>query len=225
MNKKIILITGASKGIGKALAEIMIKENFFVIGTSRDGEIKNIKNTNFYPLALDLSSTESIENAHKEIFSKFKKIDILINNAGVGPDLGFLTPEKKSFDVTFGVNVTGTVFFTEPLIKRIPKKGIVLNISSKLGSIDACESEDSVAYRMSKSALNMYTTILKNRLKGEIKVASIHPGWVKTAIRESNLENARLTPKEAAENVFNFLINNFENGIFWDSETATELLW
>ena len=116
---KIALITGASKGIGKALSEKMLNENFFVIGTSRSGEIKNFEHKNFYPLKLDLSNTESIENAHREIFGNFKHIDFLINNAGIGPDLDTLIPEKESFNLTFDVNVTGTVFFTEPLIELI----------------------------------------------------------------------------------------------------------
>jgi len=223
--KKVVLITGASKGIGKALTEKMLYENFFVIGTSRIGIIKGFENKSFYSLKLDLSNASSIENAQKEIFDKFKQIDILINNAGIGPDLDTYIPEKKSFNLTFDVNVTGTVFFTEPLIELISENGIILNISSKMGSLDVCELTDSVAYRMSKSALNMYTKILKNRLKDKIKVASIHPGWVKTTIIESNLKNGRLTPKESAENIFEFLTTDFESGTFWNSENGTELLW
>lgn len=222
---KVALITGASKGIGKALSEKMLNENYFVIGTSRNNEIKNFEHKNFYSLKLDLSSTTSIENAHKEVFSKFKHIDILVNNAGIGPDLDTYIPEKKSFNLTFDVNVTGTVFFTEPLIELISENGIILNISSKMGSLDVCELTDSVAYRMSKSALNMYTKILKNRLKDKIKVASIHPGWVKTTIIESNLVNGRLTPEKSADNIFDFLTNEFESGTFWDSENETKLLW
>ena len=94
-----------------------------------------------------------------------------------------------------------------------------------MGSLDVCELTDSVAYRMSKSALNMYTKILSNRLKGEIKVASIHPGWVKTTIVESNMKNGRLTPEESANNIYNFIKSNFNNGTYWNSENETELLW
>ena len=94
-----------------------------------------------------------------------------------------------------------------------------------MGSLDVCELADSVAYRMSKSALNMYTKILKNRLRDKIKVASIHPGWVKTTIIESNLKNGRLTPEQSAGNIFEFLTNGFESGTFWNSENGTELLW
>jgi NAD(P)-dependent dehydrogenase (short-subunit alcohol dehydrogenase family) len=223
--KKIVLITGASKGIGKALTEKMLNTNFFVIGTSRDGHITAFENKDFYSLKLDLSNPESIENAHKEIFNKFNHIDILINNAGIGPDLGTQIPERKSFNQTFEVNVHGTVFFTEPLIKLISENGIILNVSSKMGSLDVCESTDSVAYRMSKSALNMYTKILTNRLKDKIKVAAIHPGWVKTTIIESNLKNGRLTPEQSADTIFDFLTNEFDSGVFWNSENGTELVW
>lgn len=223
--KKVVLITGASKGIGKALTDKMLNENFFIIGTSRNGIIKDFENKDFYSLKLDLSNTSSIENAHKEIFDKFKHIDILINNAGIGPDLDTYIPQKKSFNLTFDVNVTGTVFFTEPLIELIGENGIILNVSSKMGSLDVCELTDSVAYRMSKSALNMYTKILTNRLKDKIRVASIHPGWVKTTIIKSNLKNGRLTPEQSADNIFEFLTNEFDSGTFWNSENGTDLLW
>ena len=223
--KKIVLITGASKGIGKALTEKMLNNDFFVIGTSRSGNIAAFENKDFYSLKLDLSNPESIENAHKEIFNKFNNIDILINNAGIGPDLGTQIPERKSFNLTFDVNVHGTVFFTEPLIELISENGIILNVSSKMGSLNVCELTDSVAYRMSKSALNMYTKILTNRLKDKIKVAAIHPGWVKTTIIESNLINGKLTPEQSADNLFEFLTNEFDSGVFWNSENGTELLW
>jgi len=223
--KKTVLITGASKGIGKALTEKMLNKNFFVIGTSRNGKITEFEHQDFYSLKLDLSNPSSIENAHKEIFENFKHIDFLINNAGIGPDLDTYIPETESFNLTFDVNVTGTVFFTEPLIELISENGIILNVSSKMGSLDICELTDSVAYRMSKSALNMYTKILSNRLKNIIRVASIHPGWVKTTIIESNLKNGRLTPEQSADNIFEFLTSKFDSGTFWNSENGTELLW
>ena len=71
---------------------------------------------------------------------------------------------------------------------------------------------------------NMYTKILQNRLQNKIKVASIHPGWVKTTIA-SPLKNGNLTPEQSANNIFEFLINDFESGTFWNSENETELLW
>lgn len=222
--KKTVLITGASKGIGKALATKMLSENYKVIGTSRNGQI-DIDDSNFYSVALNLADKESIAAAHIEITNRFKTIDILINNAGIGPDLYTQIPELDSFNETFDVNVTGTVFFTEPLIEKISHNGILLNVSSKMGSLDVCKLTDSVAYRMSKSALNMYTKILANRLQDKVRVAAIHPGWVKTTIIESNLINGRLIPEQSADNMYTFLNSEFKQGTFWDAETGRELPW
>ncbi len=223
--KKTALITGASMGIGKALSEKLLSENYTVIGTCRSGLIPEITHANFHAFPLDLSNEASIESAYKEISSKFPQIDLLINNAGIGPDLGLDNPEKKSYKSTFEVNVSGTVFFTESLIKLIPKNGIILIISSKMGSINECVSSSSVAYRMSKTALNMYTKILTNKLEGNISVAAIHPGWVKTTIMDSNMELATLTPEQSAEGIYKFLISNFETGTFWDVEYEKKLEW
>jgi len=221
---KTALITGASKGIGKALAEKILNEGFFVIGTSRSGKIK-IDHKNFFALKLDVSEASSIEEAHKEVFDNFKQIDVLINNAGIGPDLALDRPEIDSFDKTFDVNVKGVVFFTEPLLPLLNKGGMVINISSKMGSLAVCENYNAVAYRMSKSALNMYTKTLANRLKETIKVACLHPGWVQTTIIESNLVNATLTPEESAKRIYQFMNSPFDTGVYWDCEDGRELPW
>jgi NAD(P)-dependent dehydrogenase (short-subunit alcohol dehydrogenase family) len=78
---------------------------------------------------------------------------------------------------------------------------------------------------MSKSALNMYTKILSNRLKEEKKVISIHPGWVKTTIAGPEM-NGRLTTDESAQRIMNFINNSdYENVLFWDAETNEPLPW
>ena len=123
------------------------------------------------------------------------------------------------------MNVNGTVFLTESLIPIIENEGKIVILSSKMGSIASTEAFDSVAYRMSKSALNMYTKILSNRLMGKIQVAAIDPGWVKTEIRASNLENAPLTPEESAENIYGFIRGNFKSGTFWDTNNDKPHSW
>lgn len=94
-----------------------------------------------------------------------------------------------------------------------------------MGSLKACNRIVSVAYRMSKSALNMYTKILSNRLKDRVIVASIHPGWVKTTIAKDNIINGRLTTEQSAESILNFINKGVSNGGFWDIETETNLPW
>lgn len=81
LKNKIVLITGANSGIGNALAEKLIAENYFVIGTSRNGKIENIKSENLFIVELDLTNQKSIENANSIIRTKFNGIDILVNNA------------------------------------------------------------------------------------------------------------------------------------------------
>lgn len=222
---KTVLITGASKGIGFALANKFLENGFKVIGTSRSGKINEIVSDNFEALELDLSKSESIELLSKELILKRIKIDVLVNNAGIGPDLDFNNPEEVTFKKTFDVNVIGTTFLTESLIEIINKEGKIINISSKMGSIKVCERIDSVAYRMSKTALNMYTKIISNRLSGKIKVASVHPGWVRTTIAKNNITQGRLSSEESANGIYDFVISDFRTGMFWDIEDQIECDW
>jgi NAD(P)-dependent dehydrogenase (short-subunit alcohol dehydrogenase family) len=220
---KIILITGTSQGIGHALTRLLLINGYSVIGTNTTG-IDNINENNYKSFALDLSNLESIDAFEKKLRIENIKIDILINNAGIGPDLDFELPEAISFQKTFDVNVTGTTFFTEQMLQHLNVGGKIINISSKMGSIDVCEKNDSVAYRMSKAALNMYTKILSNRLEGKQFVASVHPGWVRTNISKSNI-NGRLSPEESAQKIFEFISSGFKTGTFWNVETEAECTW
>lgn len=222
---KTVLITGASKGIGFALANKFLENEYKVIGTSRSGKIEGIENDNFQILQLDLSEFENVEFFTKQLKLKGAKIDILINNAGIGPDLDLTYPEEITFKQTFDVNVTGTTFLTESLIEIINEDGKIINVSSKMGSIELCERIDSVAYRMSKTALNMYTKIISNRLSGKIKAATIHPGWVRTTIAKNNIAQGRLSPEESANGIYDFVISDFRTGMFWDVESQTECDW
>ena len=222
---KTVIITGASRGIGFALSQQFLSSGYKVIGTSRTGEVSNLTHPNFEALKLDLSDEKTINVFVKLFEQKNIEIDILINNAGVGPDLDNLNPEKESFQLTFDVNITGTVFLTELLCQYIKVGGKIINISSVMGSIGLCERIDSVAYRMSKAALNMYTKILSNRLFNKQDIASVHPGWVRTTIAEDNIVNGRLSPKESAIKIFDFVTSNFETGTFWDIEAESKTEW
>jgi len=221
---KRVLITGASRGIGFALTKLFLERGYKVIGACRNGKIDNLSHPNLDVIELDLSNSTSIRYV-ATVVKKESKIDILINNAGIGPDLDLDLPTEETFKPTFDVNVTGTVLFTESLIEKINQGGSIVNISSEMGSIENCKRIDSVAYRMSKSALNMYTKILSNRLKASLRVISIHPGWVRTTIAESNIDNGRLSPEESAIKLFDYIISDFETGTFWDVESDSKLDW
>ena len=207
------------------MTQQFLNNGYFVIGTSRTGEIENLSHANFTALKLDLSKEETIFTFDEILINKNIKIDFLINNEGIGPVLDTIKPQIESFKQTFDVNVTGTVFFTELLCKYINVGGKIINISSKMGSIELCNRIDSIAYRMSKTALNMYTKILTNRLLGKQTIATIHPGWVRTTIAKDNIVNGRLSTDESAFKIFNFITSNFETGIFWDIEGERKTEW
>ncbi|MHC0443040.1 SDR family NAD(P)-dependent oxidoreductase [Flavobacterium sp. 3-210] len=223
--KKTVLITGASRGIGFALAKCFLNNNYNVIGTSTTGKIENFKHTDFKILKLELSDEKSINDVALFLKENNIKINILINNTGIGPDLDTLKPDIESFKKTFDVNVTGTVFFTELLQPYIHLDGKIINMSSKMGSIESCTLTDSVAYRMSKTALNMYTKILSNRLINKQSVAAVHPGWVQTNISPNSSINGRLLADDSGSRIFNFILSDFETGIFWNIETESEIDW
>jgi NAD(P)-dependent dehydrogenase (short-subunit alcohol dehydrogenase family) len=219
---KRVLITGANDGIGNALAKVLTDNNYFVMGTSRNGIIQNI-DKNIFVLELDVTDSNSIEKANKVIREKFDTIDILINNAGIAPDLGTTIPQLNSFKSTFDTNVTGLVMFTESIIDLINKNGKIFNISSVMGTMNQINKVDSPAYRMSKSAVNMYTKMLSERLLDKkINVNSIHPGWVKTKL---STIDAPLTPEFSANGIFKLLEKDLPSGTFWNAETQEEMVW
>lgn len=223
MPHNTVLITGASQGIGYALAKVFLTKGFQVLGTSRSGSI-DLVHPDFEAMALDLTKMESIKAFELAIANKAMQFDILINNAGIGPDLGYGFPEETSFDKTFDVNVKGQVFFTEAMIKHLKIGGKLINVSSKMGSIEQCVGTDSVAYRMSKTAFNMYTKILTNRYQGQYQIATLHPGWVRTNISGDNTQG-RYSPEESATMIYDFVSSNFKTGIFWNVETNAASQW
>jgi NAD(P)-dependent dehydrogenase (short-subunit alcohol dehydrogenase family) len=220
---KIILITGASRGIGLALAQLFAAQGHRVIGTSRLGQVPVWQHPNFEALPLDLADAQSIGSFPQRLAPYANAIDILVNNAGIGPDLGQALPEAYSFSETFAVNVQGTVFFTEAMLPSLAPGAKIVNISSKMGSIALCAESNAVAYRMSKAALNMYTLALANRLAGMHKVAALHPGSVRTTIGGNQINRGRLSPEQSAAGIAAFCCSDFEQGVFWDVETNSVL--
>ena len=123
-----------------------------------------------------MTNQESIDNANSLIRNNYKGIDILVNNAGIAPDLDKNEPDLESLRSTFETNVFGLVHFTETILDLVNPNGKILNISSIMATLNMISKSDSTAYRMSKSALNMYTKTLSSRLKVKnINVNSIHP--------------------------------------------------
>jgi NAD(P)-dependent dehydrogenase (short-subunit alcohol dehydrogenase family) len=213
ISNKTVFITGASRGIGRALADKFLSEGYFVIGTSTSGKL-SYQHENLIPLKLDLSSTASISSCVKEFFKLNRKIDILINNAGIwsGKEEDPAV-YMNLFRKVMEVNLFGTIDLTERLIPHINQGGKIINMSSRAGSLEHTKYVNYPDYRISKAALNMYTRTLATKLaKNKIMSASIHPGWVKT---DMGGDEADLEPEAAADDIYKRIVTLAETGQFW----------
>jgi NAD(P)-dependent dehydrogenase (short-subunit alcohol dehydrogenase family) len=213
---KTVVITGTTRGIGRAIADKFLENDFRVIGTSTSGK-SDISNPNFEILKLDLSNSDSIIEATDLIKEKAPQIDILINNAGINlEDWDEVNIDIGNLRKTLEVNLIGLIDFTERLLSQISPDGQIVNISSRMGSLSEDFTDnpaDCPTYRISKTALNMYTKTLASRLRKQgITVSSVHPGWVKT---DMGGEDAPREPQEAAEQIFKLATTLHPTGKFW----------
>ena len=200
-DKKVALITGANRGIGletaKQLGELGIT---VVVGARKLSAAEEtaaaLKSAGIdaYAVQLDVVNDADRKAAAAFIAEKFGKLDILINNAGVGSVDGFVSVVSQTKDEElqriFATNLFAVVAVTRELLPLIRKSeaGRIVNLSSILGSNTLHADPNSpianfksFAYDASKSALNAYTIHLAWELKDTpIKVNAAHPGWVKT---------------------------------------------
>jgi NAD(P)-dependent dehydrogenase (short-subunit alcohol dehydrogenase family) len=214
---KTAVVTGISSGIGQALAEKLLAEGYQVIGTSRSGTVPSLTHPQLHVVALEATEAASIAQAVARIATLTAGVDLLVNNAGAAPDVFAVTPERDAFTQTLATNVTGTVFFTEPLLPQLNEGAQVVFISSNMG-LPRNAAPNGPGYRLSKAAINMYAAMLATRLADRhIQVTPMHPGWVQTKLGG---DQAPLTPAQAAEGIYQGLLTNTESGTFWNAATG-----
>ncbi len=208
-----ILITGSTDGIGKLAALKLAKQNAHVLIHGRNEEkvkrvVNELKeesgNQNIEGLTADFSSLAEVRHLGREVISKYKKIDVLINNAGVG----YADPRysKDGYELRFAVNYLAPFLFTHLLLPSIRNAGNsrIVNVSS-IGQLPINFEDimyekkfDGVnAYRQSKLALIMFTIDLAHQLMEEkITVNSLHPG---TYLNTNMVRKANIAPMGEAE--------------------------
>ena len=191
---KNILITGASRGIGKSIAYYFARKGFNVVGTARsDFEFMDddFKGT-FTPLKLDVTDRDSIKEAFSLLKKKELLPDILVNNAGITADQLFLRMKDDDWDNVLNINLTGTFNITKMFIKQMVKNrsGKIINISSVSGLMG---NAGQVNYSSSKAALSGFTKSLAKEVGSRnITVNSIAPGFIDTDMTEYLDEKAKL---------------------------------
>ena len=134
MNKKVILVTGGSKGIGLAVIRLFLKKNYLVIDASRT-QSNAVKSKNYFFFKTDVSKEKDVKALFNFITAKFGKLDVLVNNAGFGRFGALKDSETKDFDDLFNTNVKGLYLCTRYALKIMvsANKGDIVNISSIAG--------------------------------------------------------------------------------------------
>lgn len=188
LSNKIALITGGTRGLGRAIAEKLAEEKVTVVitGTNEDrakqvaNEISLTYNIETLGLKHDVSSEESTKEVVKAIVEKFKRIDILVNNAGITNDGLMMTMKKENWDNVLSVNLTGafncTKFVSKQMLKQ--KSGRIVNITSVVGITGNVGQAN---YSASKAGLIGFTkTVAKELAERGITVNAIAPGYIST---------------------------------------------
>lgn len=208
LSGKTILLTGASTGIGKAIAQNLLKQDCNLILIARRTELiedfihqSQMTNNQQLVLRCDVGKKEEVSNAYAQIKQKFGGIDIAILNAGIGRTVTVNTFNSKDAEDTFGANVFGIVYWVEQLLPDYLKKksGVIAAVSSLA---DNRGFSGSGFYCSSKAAATTFLEGLRVELKPHnIKVITIRPGFVRTPMTDQNNFKMPLLvePEKAAE--------------------------
>lgn len=199
--KKVILITGASSGIGKDTALSLIKEGHIVYGAARRLEMmQDIIQAGGHAIKMDILKDRNIDDVVNQIINEQNKIDVLINNAGYGlwgaVETISIDEAKRQFDV----NIFGLAYLTKKIIPfmREQKSGKIINMSSMGGKV---YTPFGAWYHATKYALEGWSDCLRIELKSfGIDVILIEPGVIKTEFQDvmmdSTVERSIGTPYE-----------------------------
>jgi short-subunit dehydrogenase len=189
LQNKIVWITGASSGIGEALAYNAVNEGArIVISARRENELKRVAAeckthmSNVLILPLDLEHTDDVENKVEEVIKKFGRIDVLINNSGMGHRTKAVNTPTGIDRKVMEVNFFGTINLTKAVAKRMQqqKSGKIVVVSSIMGKYGLPLYS---TYSASKFALYGYFESLRQELyKDNVKVLIVSPGFINTDV-------------------------------------------
>lgn len=179
--KKVILITGGTDGLGKETAKILAKSHKVVIASLNQKKVDKVsKELKVDGYKCDISKPEEIKETIKEIVKKHKKIDVLINNAGLWIEGNIEKHNPEEIMKVNNVNLGGAMMLTALVVKEMKKKksGFIININSQAGLY--AKAYRSV-YAATKWGLKGFTKALQEELpKLGIKVSGVYPGGMKT---------------------------------------------
>ena len=196
-DKPVAVITGASRGIGRAVAIGLAAEGYDIAAIARSVDSEGMefleheveaRGAQFFPVGLDISCTGCHKEVVSNILERYGRIDLLVNNAGVAPLLrnDVLDMTEESYERVLNINLKGPVFFAQKIAKEMiwlknqirdyrPAIIFTTSVSADLSSTNRAE------YCISKAGLSMASRVFADRLSGEgILVYEVRPGIIQT---------------------------------------------
>lgn len=195
---KVALITGAGRGIGKAMAQVFVRQGAnVVVGdimkewvTETANEINSHSPGSAAPVVIDVSDPESVAKAISTAVEKFKKLDILVNNAGIHRSHPFIEFPLSDFELVYGVNVRGNFLCSQAAAKQMISQGHGGCIISMASASGKKADPGGTAYNSSKSAIIGLTRIMALELgKYSIRANCILPGATDTEMLRGVFES------------------------------------
>ncbi len=224
MKDKVILVTGANRGIGLNIIKRLDSDGYTVIGTSRTDDGANIisqeiKNSNGKGLKMDVTDQESINSAIKKIQDEYGTLYGLVNNAGITNDNLLMRMTEEQWLSVIETNLTSIYRVTKSIIKDMMKarNGRIVNIGSIVGMMGNSGQSN---YSASKSGLLGFTKSLARELSSRnINVNSISPGFIDTDMTKTlsneqidnltkNIPLGRIAESSEVSSVVSFLLSN-----------------
>jgi len=206
MAEKVAIVTGASKGLGRHIAQRLASENVQVVACARSTELlntlaKETKNR-IRPFTCDITDAKQVQALIQFTIEQTGRIDYLINNAGLGHFAPIEELSEADWDEMMQVNLKGSFLTCKYAIPHLKQtKGHIVNISSIAGSVPFAGGG---GYCTTKAGLNMLSEALAIELKKhEVRVTTISPGSIKTQFGQT--KDYALEPEQVAETVWNVI--------------------
>lgn len=188
MGKRIALVTGAAKGIGKAIVERLVSENYFVIGVDVDEKggaslLSQFDKTKFGFAKVDICNGKTVHNLFEKIMREYKRIDVVVNNAGIIRDNMIWKMSEEDFDLVVSVNLKGTWLMCREAARVMKEQnsGRIVNIASRAWLGNRGQSN----YSSSKAGVVSLTRVLALELgKYNVLVNAVAPGLIDTPLSQ-----------------------------------------
>lgn len=190
LSGKVALVTGSTRGIGRAIAARLVQEGAVVVVTGRDGQAaeavaRELGEGRAYGMALEVSDPDSVDTLLKSVEERLGGVDILVNNAGITRDTLLMRMSEADWDQVMSVNLKGAFRCSKGVLRGMLKKrwGRIINITSISGLIG---NPGQTNYSASKAALIGFTKSLAREVASRgITVNAVAPGFIETDMSDA----------------------------------------